>query len=174
MSGLSEPADINVGDLRLHSEQRAVLKSRSSSSWELASCKLDRDKFIYFKFATCKFSTWIRFKSRLLTNNRVDDIFNFCGPPQNTVLPDSGLNVWRDLQFGALVGGGAVVLVVPELARVASAANIPEKVPADRLLATLVLGAASPHFETFFPVEDRSYRFIFNRSNLLKRLISSF
>jgi hypothetical protein len=30
----------------------AVLKS--SSSWELASCKLDKDTFIYFKFGTCK------------------------------------------------------------------------------------------------------------------------
>jgi hypothetical protein len=32
--------------------QRAFV--RSSSSWELASCKLDRDKFVYFKFGTCK------------------------------------------------------------------------------------------------------------------------
>jgi hypothetical protein len=32
--------------------QRAVIKS--SSSWELASCKLDRDKFTYFKFGVWK------------------------------------------------------------------------------------------------------------------------
>jgi hypothetical protein len=42
--------------------QRAVL--RSSSSWELASCKLDRDKFIYFKYEFAKFPTWTWFKNR--------------------------------------------------------------------------------------------------------------
>jgi hypothetical protein len=40
------------------------LRASSSSSWELASCKLNWDEFIYFKFGTCKYSSWTRFKNR--------------------------------------------------------------------------------------------------------------
>jgi hypothetical protein len=47
-----ENEEPNFWNLKISCFQRPVLIS--SSNWELASCELDRDKFIYLKFGNCK------------------------------------------------------------------------------------------------------------------------